>query len=175
MPLDVTAGMEPGKHPLKRSLEFRIYHKVLQVSDGMSRQPSHVLFLPKADCAGLPAGNVNGGDLLIGKADVDLSPLLYTGFEELNGWYHVVDFKGEGQGEIKLQITPSKPFPKKCAVIACSRNAHANRVLRCAVVSVCIRVLTGGRFMERNWCSRKERTRPSLSAGLSCHRARPCT
>ena len=25
----------------------------------------------------------------------------------------MVDFKGEGQGEIKLQITPSKPFPKK--------------------------------------------------------------
>ena len=82
MPLDVTAGMEPGKHPLKRKLEFRVYHKVLQVSDG----------------------TVNGGDLLIGTAEVDLSPLLYTGFEELNGWYHVVDFKGEGQGEIKLQV-----------------------------------------------------------------------
>ena len=52
---------------------------------------------------------------MIGKADVDLSPLLYSGFEELNGWYHIVDFKGEGQGEIKLQITPSKPFPKKFA------------------------------------------------------------
>ena len=32
MPLDITAGMEPGKHPLKRSLEFSVYHKVLQVS-----------------------------------------------------------------------------------------------------------------------------------------------
>ena len=78
--------------------------------------------LQKADCRRVLAGNVNGGDLLIGKADVDLSPLLYTGFEELNGWYHVVDFKGEGQGEIKLQITPSKPFPKKCAGIASRRK-----------------------------------------------------
>eukprot|EP01048_Picozoa_sp_COSAG05_P038496 COSAG05_NODE_18577_length_306_cov_0.898551_1_plen_50_part_01 len=29
--------------------------------------------------------------------------------------YHLVDFKGEGQGELKVQITPSRPFPKKWA------------------------------------------------------------
>ena len=66
---------------------------------------------------------------MIGKADVDLSPLLYSGFEELNGWYHIVDFKGEGQGEIKLQITPSKPFPKKFAGAITYQHTIATRPL----------------------------------------------
>ena len=88
---------------------------------------------------------MNGGDLLIGKADVDLSPLLYSGFEELNGWYHIVDFKGEGQGEIKLQITPSKPFPKKCAeaiteqhIIAARQPVMENQSFTSSVMSACV-------------------------------------
>eukprot|EP01047_Picozoa_sp_COSAG01_P002969 COSAG01_NODE_84_length_27672_cov_60.966344_13_plen_1169_part_00 len=93
LPVDVLQGLQPGKHPLKQILEFRVYHKVLQISNG----------------------EVKGGDLLIGTAKVDLSPLLHTGFEEICGWYHVVDFKGEGQGELKVQIKPSMPFPKKWA------------------------------------------------------------
>jgi hypothetical protein len=83
-------GMKPGSHPLKRVLEFKLYHRVLQAH----------------------AEGTHSGDLLIGAAEVDLSPLLYPGFEELNGWYHLLDFKGEGQGELKVQITPSKPIPR---------------------------------------------------------------
>jgi len=45
-----------------------------------------------------------GDDRSIGSAMVDLSPLAY-GLAQLSGWYHIVDFAGAIQGQLKVAIT----------------------------------------------------------------------
>eukprot|EP01052_Picozoa_sp_SAG31_P059605 SAG31_NODE_18883_length_619_cov_1.165385_2_plen_139_part_01 len=94
IPPDAAHGLDPKRHPLKGTLELKLFHRALAVADGQ----------------------LSTADLLIGSAKVDLSPLLYPSMDELNGWYHITDFKGEGQGEIKVQITPSEPNPRNWAL-----------------------------------------------------------
>jgi hypothetical protein len=45
------------------------------------------------------------GEKLVGLAVIDLKPLL-DGFKEISGWYHLLDFKGSPQGQVKLHIVP---------------------------------------------------------------------
>ncbi|XP_028656159.2 C2 domain-containing protein 3 isoform X1 [Erpetoichthys calabaricus] len=45
---------------------------------------------------------------VIGFASVDLSPLL-SGFQSVCGWYNIIDFSGQCQGQIKVGITPQEP------------------------------------------------------------------
>ena len=40
-------------------------------------------------------------DVLLGTASVDLS-LLTTGFRQIHGWYNLVDFAGQQNGQIKV-------------------------------------------------------------------------
>ncbi|KAE8628038.1 hypothetical protein XENTR_v10007280 [Xenopus tropicalis] len=42
---------------------------------------------------------------VVGFASVDLSPLL-SGFQSICGWYNIVDFVGQCQGQVKVSITP---------------------------------------------------------------------
>ncbi|XP_053564712.1 C2 domain-containing protein 3 [Bombina bombina] len=42
---------------------------------------------------------------VLGFASVDLSPLL-SGFSSVCGWYNIVDFAGQCQGQVKVSITP---------------------------------------------------------------------
>ncbi|OCT93380.1 C2 domain-containing protein 3 [Xenopus laevis] len=42
---------------------------------------------------------------VLGFASVDLSPLL-SGFQTICGWYNIVDFVGQCQGQVKVSITP---------------------------------------------------------------------
>ena len=45
-------------------------------------------------------------DRLIGFATTDLRPL-GAGFAEISGWYHLTDFKGTEQGQLKVRIVPN--------------------------------------------------------------------
>ncbi|KAM4796190.1 C2 domain-containing protein 3 [Rhinophrynus dorsalis] len=42
---------------------------------------------------------------VLGFASVDLSPLL-SGFQSVCGWYNIVDFAGQCQGQVKVSVTP---------------------------------------------------------------------
>ena len=39
---------------------------------------------------------------------VDLAPLV-SGFQHVAGWYNIMDFNGQCQGQIKISITPQQP------------------------------------------------------------------
>ena len=44
-------------------------------------------------------------DLVIGFAAIDLS-ILAAGFPEVSGWFHILDFTGTCNGQIKINIRP---------------------------------------------------------------------
>ncbi|XP_028397672.1 C2 domain-containing protein 3-like isoform X2 [Dendronephthya gigantea] len=44
-------------------------------------------------------------DLLLGLASVDLSPLA-SGLRQVMGWYNIVDFSGQCQGQVKVGVVP---------------------------------------------------------------------
>ncbi|KAL6266014.1 hypothetical protein P5V15_002866 [Pogonomyrmex californicus] len=49
-------------------------------------------------------------DIVIGFSAVDLS-ILMTGFSTISGWFHIIDFTGKCNGQIKINITPLGILP----------------------------------------------------------------
>ncbi|XP_032682983.1 C2 domain-containing protein 3 isoform X2 [Odontomachus brunneus] len=49
-------------------------------------------------------------DTVIGFAAVDLSVLM-AGFPTISGWFHIIDFNGKCNGQIKINITPLDSLP----------------------------------------------------------------
>ncbi len=48
-------------------------------------------------------------DRVLGFVSVDLAPLV-SGFQHVAGWYNIMDFNGQCQGQIKISITPQEPI-----------------------------------------------------------------
>ena len=47
-------------------------------------------------------------DRVLGFVSVNLAPLV-SGFQHVAGWYNIMDFNGQCQGQIKISITPQQP------------------------------------------------------------------
>jgi hypothetical protein len=68
---------------------------------------------------------------------VDLSALLCPDMSELNGWYHVVDGEGRGQGAIKVQVSCASDIPRrwpggKKLALPAANPLHPARPIPCA-------------------------------------------
>ena len=48
----------------------------------------------------------NVSEYVIGFAAIDLGILLHNGFNEISGWYNIMDFVGRCRGQIKVDIKP---------------------------------------------------------------------
>lgn len=55
---------------------------------------------------GTPAITDEANDILIGAAQIELSPLT-LGFPDVAGWYHLYDFSGDIRGQIYVAISPN--------------------------------------------------------------------
>lgn len=49
-----------------------------------------------------------GADKVLGFVSVDLMPLVTSGFNQICGWYNIMDFNGSCQGQVKVSITPQE-------------------------------------------------------------------
>eukprot|EP00002_Diphylleia_rotans_P002334 TRINITY_DN11491_c0_g1_i1.p1 TRINITY_DN11491_c0_g1~~TRINITY_DN11491_c0_g1_i1.p1 ORF type:complete len:1597 (+),score=334.78 TRINITY_DN11491_c0_g1_i1:59-4849(+) len=69
---------------------FRVWHNLGEDPTGMSSWQS---LTQKQD------------DQILGCAQVDLNPL-FSGLHEINGWYHIVNFRQQQTGQLKIRVTP---------------------------------------------------------------------